>query len=209
MANNDTGSLFIVAAPSGGGKTSLVKKLVSSLDHIAVSVSHTTRAMRPGEQHGVDYFFLDDQAFLSMVEQCAFVEHARVFNHFYGTSAAQITDRLSAGIDVVLDIDWQGAQQIRHAFSTAVSIFVIPPSLEVLKQRLMDRQQDNEDIISSRMQRARDELSHYPEFDYLIVNDDFEQAAAELSAIVVAHRLRMIRQAEQQRKLLSFLLSSQ
>ena len=209
MADNYSGNLFIVAAPSGGGKTSLVKKLVSHLDNIVVSISHTTRKMRPGEQHGVDYFFLARQEFLSMVEGGAFVEHAQVFNHFYGTSAAQITDRLSAGIDVVLDIDWQGAQQIRHAFATAVSIFVIPPSLDVLKQRLMDRQQDSEDIISSRMQRAHDELSHYPEFDYLIVNDDFAEAAAELTSIVVAHRLRMVRQAEQQRKLLSFLLSSQ
>ncbi len=209
MADNYSGNLFIVAAPSGGGKTSLVKKLMSHLDGIVVSVSHTTRKMRPGETDGVDYFFVDEQEFMRMVENNAFVEHARVFNHFYGTSVAQIKDRLKAGIDVLLDIDWQGAQQIRHAFTSAVSIFVIPPSLDVLKQRLFNRQQDNAEIISSRMQCARDELSHYSEFDYLIVNDDFEQAAAELKAIVIAHRLRMVRQAEQQKELLSFLLSSQ
>ena len=209
MAENYAGTLFIVAAPSGGGKTSLVKKLLSELEHITVSVSHTTRKMRPGEVDGVDYFFLDDKEFMGMVDEGAFVEHARVFNHFYGTSAAQITDRLQAGIDVVLDIDWQGAAQIRHAFADAVSVFVIPPSLEVLKQRLMDRQQDDAQTINNRMQRSQDELSHYPEFDYLIVNDDFETAAAELRSIVVAHRLRMIRQSAQQSKLLSFLLSSQ
>lgn len=208
MAHN-TGNLFIVAAPSGGGKTSLVKKLVSDLDNIAVSVSHTTRKKRPGELNGVDYFFIDEQAFMSMVEQSAFVEHANVFNHFYGTSVAQITQRLNAGIDVVLDIDWQGAQQIRHSFADAVSIFVIPPSLEVLKQRLTNRQQDDDQVINNRMQNARNELGHYAEFDYLIVNDDFAKAAAELQSIVVANRLLMGRQSTQQRKLLSFLLSSQ
>ena len=208
MADNNSGSLFIVSAPSGGGKTSLVKQLVSDLDQIAVSVSHTTRNIRPGEKNTVDYFFVDEPEFIRMVEKGDFVEHAEVFNHFYGTSASQITDRLQAGIDVVLDIDWQGAEQIRHAFSDAVSIFIIPPSLEVLKERLTKRQQDDSQIISNRMQRACDELSHYPEFDYLIVNDDFAKAADELRAIVIAHRLRMVRQAEQQRKLLSFLLSS-
>lgn len=209
MAKNYSGNLFIVAAPSGGGKTSLVKQLVSELENIVVSVSHTTRKKRPGERHGVDYFFIEEPEFISMIEYCEFVEHAQVFSHFYGTSAAQITDRLQAGIDVVLDIDWQGAQQIRHVFTDAVSIFIIPPSLDVLKQRLTDRQQDNEQTINSRMQSARDELSHYPEFDYLIVNDDFAKAAAELSSIVIANRLRMVRQSKQQSKLLSFLLSSQ
>lgn len=207
MANQYTGSLFIVAAPSGGGKTSLVKQLLSELDQIEVSVSHTTRQKRPGETHGLDYFFIDDHTFTEMVSQDAFVEHAKVFDHFYGTSAAQITERLQAGIDVVLDIDWQGAQQIKRRFVDAVSVFVIPPSLDVLKQRLMDRQQDDAQTISHRMQRAQNELSHYDEFDYLIVNDDFTVAAAELKAVVVAHRLRMPRQMAAQRKLLSFLLA--
>lgn len=209
MANNGSGNLFIVAAPSGGGKTSLVKKLINSLDNIAVSISHTTRKKRPGEVNGVDYFFVDDAAFMQMVEQGAFLEHASVFNHLYGTSKEQITARLRAGTDIVLDIDWQGAAQIRYAFPDAVSIFVIPPSVEVLKQRLMDRQQDDEAVIKRRMQSAYDELSHYAEFDYLIVNDAFAKAAEELKAIVVSHRLQIGRQAEQQRKLLSFLLSSQ
>lgn len=207
MRNQYSGSLFIVAAPSGGGKTSLVKQLLSELDQIEVSVSHTTRQKRPGETHGLDYFFIDDHTFTEMVSQDAFVEHAKVFDHFYGTSAAQITERLQAGIDVVLDIDWQGAQQIKRRFVDAVSVFVIPPSLDVLTQRLMDRQQDDAQTISHRMQRAQNELSHYDEFDYLIVNDDFAVAAAELKAVVVAHRLRMPRQMVAQRKLLSFLLA--
>lgn len=204
-----SGNLFIVAAPSGGGKTSLVKKLIETLDRIEVSVSHTTRTMRPGERDGVDYFFIDDKEFINMVNDNAFLEHAKVFNNLYGTSIEQINARLACGIDVVLDIDWQGAEQIRSSFPDAVSIFIIPPSLDALKQRLTNRQQDNHDVISDRMKKAQDELSHYPEFDYLIVNDDFEHAAMELGAIVIANRLRVQRQVNKQSKLLSFLMSSQ
>lgn len=203
------GNLFIVAAPSGGGKTSLVKKLIETLDDIEVSISHTTRTMRPGEQNGVDYFFTDEKEFRGMIENGAFLEYAKVFNHLYGTSLAQITDRLNAGIDVVLDIDWQGAEQIRRFFPNAVSIFIIPPSLEALKQRLLGRKQDNDEVIRDRMRKAQDELSHYSEFDYLIVNDSFENAAWELGAIVVADRQRIERQVNKQSKLLSFLMSSQ
>ncbi|CAM2781003.1 guanylate kinase [Legionella steigerwaltii] len=204
-----SGNLFIVAAPSGGGKTSLVKKLVETLEDVEVSVSHTTRAMRPGEQDGVDYFFIDENEFIRMIEDNAFLEHARVFNHLYGTSMKQITTRLQKGIDVVLDIDWQGAEQIRRSFPDAVSIFIVPPSLDVLKQRLLNRRQDKDEVISNRMIKAQDELSHYPEFDYLIVNDNFERASMELGAIVIANRLGIRRQINKQSKLLSFLMSSQ
>ncbi len=207
MTETQRGSLFIVAAPSGGGKTSLVKKLVQTLPDIDVSISHTTRDMRPTEVNGIDYFFVNDIEFQRMIHDHALVEYAHVFHHCYGTSAAQIKDRLHAGVDVVLDIDWQGAQQIKRAFSDAVSVFIIPPSLEVLNQRLMDRQRDDTQVIADRMQQARKELSHYNEFDYLIVNDDFNQAATQLQAIVLAHRLQMARQRIQQRKLLSFLLA--
>lgn len=203
------GNLFIVAAPSGGGKTSLVKKLVETLDKVEISISHTTRMMRPGEQHGVDYFFIDENEFHSMIDNDAFLEHAQVFNHLYGTSIAQIEERLGQGIDVILDIDWQGAEQIRRIFPKAVSIFIIPPSIEALKVRLMNRRQDGDEIISQRMKKAQDELSHYSEFDYLIVNDDFEHAAMELTSIVIANRLLTERQVNKQAKLLSFLLSSQ
>ncbi|WP_031567757.1 guanylate kinase [Legionella wadsworthii] len=209
MVGDYTGNLFIVAAPSGGGKTSLVKKIVETLEDIEVSVSHTTRKMRPGELHGVDYYFINEEEFLNMVNDCSFLEHARVFNHLYGTSIEQITKRLQNGIDVVLDIDWQGAEQIRRSFPEAVSIFIVPPSLDVLKQRLLNRKQDKDEVISDRMKKAQDELSHYSEFDYLIVNDNFEKAAIELGAIVIANRLRIERQSNKQAKLLSFLLSSQ
>lgn len=209
MVGSYPGSLIIVAAPSGGGKTSLVKKLVNSLDKLEVSISHTTRKIRPGEQEGLDYFFVDQQQFLDMVKASAFVEYAQVFNYYYGTSVAQISDRLRAGIDVVLDIDWQGAQQIRRTFPNSVSVFVLPPSLAILQQRLADRRQDNQDVIDKRMQRAQDELSHFAEFDYLIINDDFTKAAMELQAIVIANRLCTVRQQAEQRKLLSFLLASQ
>lgn len=208
-AESLSGNLFIVAAPSGGGKTSLVKKLVQALDNIEISISHTTRPMRPGEQEGVDYFFVSKERFLEMVNEGAFVEHAIVFDSYYGTSVAQINNRLAAGIDVVLDIDWQGAQQICHLFPSAVSVFVIPPSLTALKQRLQDRKQDNAEAISHRMQKAQDELSHFTEFDYLIVNDDFGKASHELQAIVLANRLTFARQSAKVGKLLSFLLSPQ
>ncbi|ARB91905.2 guanylate kinase [Legionella longbeachae] len=209
MVGDYLGNLFIVAAPSGGGKTSLVRRLVETLDSIEVSISHTTRPMRPGEQHGKDYFFVDEKEFICMVNECAFLEYARVFNHLYGTSMEQITKRLNEGIDVVLDIDWQGAQQIRHSFPDAVGIFIVPPSLEELKQRLLNRRQDKDEVISDRMKKAQDELSHYSEFNYLIVNDNFERAAMELGAIVLANRLRIERQINKQAKLLSFLMSSQ
>ncbi|MDP3706199.1 MAG: guanylate kinase [Legionellaceae bacterium] len=209
MIDQDVGRLFIVASPSGGGKTSLVNQLILDVDQIEVSISHTTRQKRPAETDGVHYFFVSELEFVQMIDQGAFIEHACVFNHFYGTSVAQINDRLRAGIDVVLDIDWQGAQQIKRMYPDAVSVFVIPPSLDVLRERLMNRRQDNDSIIRSRMQRAQDEMSHYHEFDYLIVNDDFAKAAYELTAIVRAERLSMARQAVRQRKLLSFLLTSQ
>ncbi|KTC71709.1 guanylate kinase [Legionella birminghamensis] len=208
MANDGTGNLFIVAAPSGGGKTSLVKELVTSLPDIEISISHTTRLMRPGEKDAVDYFFISENEFQAMIEASAFIEYARVFNHYYGTSVAQIKERLASGIDVVLDIDWQGAQQIRRLFPESVSVFIIPPSLEILKQRLQNRKQDNEAVIGSRMQQAQEELSHYAEFDYLIVNDNFDLAAQELRAIVLANRLNIQRQSVKIAKLLSFLLAS-
>ncbi|MFA5959332.1 MAG: guanylate kinase [Tatlockia sp.] len=209
MTDSYSGNLIIVAAPSGGGKTSLVKKLVSTVDDIEISTSHTTRKIRPGEKDGVDYFFIEEPTFSEMIKAGDFLEHALVFKHHYGTSKAQINTRLKAGIDVVLDIDWQGAQQIKRLYPEAISVFVIPPSLTVLQQRLQDRKQDNEEVISHRMQNAKDELTHFKEFDYLIINDDFDKAACELEAIVRVNRLRMTRQAVKERKLLSFLLASQ
>jgi guanylate kinase len=209
VAEQDFGRLFIVAAPSGGGKTSLVKKLVDNLEDILVSVSYTTRDKREGEVHEENYFFVEEAVFLEMADAGEFIEHARVFKHLYGTSKAEIGKQLARGLDVVLDIDWQGAAQIKTIFPEAVTIFILPPSLRVLKRRLLARRRDNKEVIEERMQRACDELSHYDEFDYLIVNDNFNHAAGELRSIVVANRLMAVRQIPKQDKLLSFLLSSQ
>ena len=193
-----TGTLYIVAAPSGAGKTSLVKALLEQLDELEVSVSYTTRAPRPGERDGINYHFIDRKGFQSMVAAGEFLEHAEVFGNFYGTAKANIFERLRAGIDVILEIDWQGARQVREAFPETVGIFILPPSREVLEQRLRDRGQDSEETIARRMRDATEEMSHYREFDYLVVNDRFERSLEELRAIVVARRLRL---EVQQRKL--------
>lgn len=204
-----TGQIFIVAAPSGGGKTSLVKALVETLPDIEVSVSHTTRDQRSGEEEGRHYFFVTETAFLDMIAAGAFIEHATVYGHYYGTSVAQIQQRLHAGIDVVLDIDWQGAAQIRRFFPEAVSIFILPPSLQALRERLSHRRRDAAHIIEQRMAQATQDIQHFSEFDYLVVNDTFEHAASVLQSIVTASRARQPIQATRYRELLSFLLSEQ
>ena len=209
MNNKALGNLFVVSSPSGGGKTSLIKQLVQGRDDLRVSISHTTRDQRPGEQEGVHYFFVDDKQFLAMVNDGFFIEYAQVFNHFYGTSRLQINAQVQQGIDVVLDIDWQGAAQIKQQFPEAVTVFILPPSLAVLRQRLLARQRDEVGVIAERMLNAQRELSHFDEFDYLVVNDDFEKALQELAVIVNAQRLRCARQSVCQRELLSFLLSAQ
>ena len=176
--------LYVVSAPSGGGKTSLVNALLQRDDRVTLSVSHTTRAPRPGEMEGVHYFFVDEQTFEDLAARGAFLEHARVFGHRYGTGRAAVEARLASGLDVLLDIDWQGARQIRASFPAARTIFILPPSLAVLRQRLIDRGQDSEAVIARRMQAARAEISHAREFDFLIVNDDFDMALADLHAII-------------------------
>ena len=203
-----TGQLFIVAAPSGGGKTSLVNQLILSMSNIELSISHTTRPARPKEQSGKDYFFVDHQVFESMAAQHVFLEHAKVFDNYYGTSKQQIEDRLENGTDIILDIDWQGAQQIRMIIPEAVSIFLLPPSLQTLRERLQNRQQDNQEVIEKRMQQAHAELKHFAEFDYLIVNKEFDLALHQLQAIVMAERLKKNIQIQRERKLLSFLLAT-
>lgn len=208
-AHRDLGQLFIVAAPSGGGKTSLVARLVQEMPQIEVSVSHTTRSKRPGEIEGVHYFYIDEATFQQMIVEHAFVEHACVFEHHYGTSFSQINHRLSQGIDVVLDIDWQGALQIKQRYHDSVSVFILPPSFAVLEARLRARQQDREQVIQQRMQQAQAEMAHYHEFDFLIINDDFDTAVSELKSIVMTQRLSTKRQELKQQKLLSFLLSKQ
>ena len=189
------GILFIVSAPSGAGKTSLLRELVPGDRRLVMSVSHTTRSMRPGEQDGVHYHFVSQRHFEELLEAGAFLEHARVFDRYYGTSEAAVREQLAAGRDVVLEIDWQGARQVREHFPDAVSVFVAPPSITALRERLSDRGQDSAAVVERRMADARTELSHFPEYDYLVINDVFETALEDLRAIVRAERLREPRQA--------------
>ena len=189
-----TGVLFVVSAPSGAGKTSLLRALIPTDPRLQLSVSHTTRGARPGEQDGTHYHFVDRARFEAMVAAGEFLEHARVFDNLYGTAERSVRDVLGANLDVVLEIDWQGARQVRARFPEAVSVFIVPPSVEALRERLSGRGQDSAEIIDRRMRDARSELSHFGEYDYLVVNDDFDEALADLRAIVGAERLRLARQ---------------
>lgn len=200
------GTLFVISAPSGAGKTSLVKALLEQTENIGVSVSHTTRAKREGEQDGVDYNFIDKDAFVAMVEQSAFLEHAQVFDNYYGTAIANIEAKLRQGEDVILEIDWQGAAQVRKQLPYAVNIFILPPSQAALEERLRGRGQDSDEIIARRMRDAKSETSHYSEYDYLVVNDEFEHALVELKGIVQARRCRYSAQTQHLAPLLKELL---
>lgn len=191
-----SGTLFIVSAPSGAGKTSLVKALRSEISGISLSVSHTTRSMRPGEQDGVDYHFVAPGNFEELIAAGDFLEYAEVFGNFYGTSRSAVEAQLQQGEDVLLEIDWQGARQIREQLPENQSIFILPPSREALQQRLEARGQDSDEVISKRMLAARAEMVHFNEYDYLVVNDDFDVALSELRSIVLANRARTVRQAE-------------
>lgn len=187
--------LFIVSAPSGAGKTSLLRELVPADERLVMSVSHATRAMRPGEEDGVHYHFVSVERFEQLVAAGAFLEHAKVFDNYYGTAEEGVREQLAAGCDVVLEIDWQGARQVRRRFPEAVSIFIVPPDIDALRARLSGRGQDSVAVVERRMADARTELSHFPEYDYLVVNDDFATALADLRAIVAAERLREPRQS--------------
>lgn len=187
------GQLFIVSAPSGAGKTSLVKALLATLPGIEVSVSHTTRAQRLGEIAGCDYHFCEQGEFEKIAEQKGFLEHATVFGNSYGTSREHVEEKLAEGVDIVLEIDWQGAQQVRKDILGSCSIFILPPSKSVLEERLKGRGQDSDEVIAKRMCTAVDEMSHYDEYGFLVVNDDFDEARLELTAIIQSQRLIMQR----------------
>ncbi len=186
--DKDRGNLFIIAAPSGGGKTSLVDALLKRDPRLVLSVSHTTRQPRPGEQDSVHYHFISETAFEHMVNRSEFMEYARVFDHCYGTNRHSVAEQLGRDRDVILEIDWQGASQVRTVFPDCCTIFILPPSLETLRKRLTGRGQDSTSVIQRRMRDAQAEISHWAEFDQLVVNDNFDTALEELAAIINDHR---------------------
>lgn len=201
-----SGCLFVLAAPSGGGKTSLVRALLEREGGIRLSVSYTTRAPRPGEKDGVDYHFVDEARFMALKAAGEFLEHAHVHGNWYATSAVWLRDEVQLGHDMLLEIDWQGARQVRKLLPEAVHIFILPPSLASLKERLEKRGQDAQEVISRRLEAAREEMRHCGEFDYVIMNQDFARAVDDLSVIVRAARLAATRQQVRHAALLADLL---
>jgi len=201
------GKLFVIAAPSGAGKTSLVRALMQLRPTLRFSISYTTRQQRPNERHSHDYFFVDKSEFERMVAAGEFLEHARVFDNYYGTSRQQVEQLLDESQDVLLEIDWQGAQQIRRALPECRSIFVLPPSREALEQRLRGRGTDSDEVIARRLRDSLADLSHWSEFDYIVVNDDFDRATADLQAIVTGQGEQLRRDRPELRELLARLLA--
>ena len=201
------GTLYIISAPSGAGKTTLVQQVVKTLEDVAVSVSHTTRPMREGEVDGVDYHFIDEATFNEMVAEGEFLESAKVFGNYYGTSRQSIQEQLLKGIDVILEIDWQGARQIRQLMHDCRTIFILPPSIEALRERLTGRGKDSDEVIEKRMHEAVSEMSHYAEFDYIVINDELETATRNLTAIFISQRQTLDYQQQKHADLLAGLLS--
>ncbi len=202
------GQLFVVSAPSGAGKTSLVNELVTRHEDLAISVSHTTRSPRPGEQEGINYHFISEAQFREMVRRDAFLEYAEVFGNLYGTSREWVESQLAQGIDLILEIDWQGARQIREKLPECTTIFVLPPSLEELERRLRGRGGDGEAVIRRRMEAAVLEMEHYREYDYLVINDDFHRAIGDLEAVIRGAGLRRELQERRHRELITTLLGN-
>ncbi len=202
-----TGSLFIITAASGTGKTSLVKQLLATTNDLTVSVSHTTRAPRPGEIEGHHYHFTDTDTFTRAIDDGKFLEHAEVFGNYYGTSEQSVRTQLQAGVDVILEIDWQGALQVKKIFSEATMIFILPPSIATLRQRLSGRAQDSSAVIEQRLAGSVMEISQYVHADYVVFNDNFEVALAELKAIIIADRQTLKRQQQRHHRVISTLLN--
>lgn len=200
------GNLFILSAPSGAGKSSLINALLAKHSDMKVSVSHTTRSPRPGEENGIHYHFVTVEEFKSLIDKNDFFEWAQVFDNYYGTSKQAIESQLAAGIDVFLDIDWQGAQQMRKLVDDVETIFILPPSKQELEARLNNRGQDSADVIAGRMAQAQSESSHYNEYDYLVVNDDFNTALMQIETIVLAKRLSLKCQSMRNQALIAELL---
>lgn len=198
-----SGSLFIISAPSGAGKTSLVHALLNINPQIGLSVSYTTRNPRPGEYDGKDYHFVSRDTFLAMAKRGEFLESAEVYGNLYGTSQAWISQENAKDHDILLEIDWQGAAQVRRLFSECVSIFILPPSMEALEQRLRGRGKDNEEVIAKRMAAVREDVAHVAEFDYVIINDNLNEALRELNAVVLSARLRCAKQLSRHQLLIN------
>jgi guanylate kinase len=204
---NSSAQLYIISAPSGAGKTSLVNALVASVNNVTVSVSATTRERRPDEVDGVNYQFISMDQFQRMIEENLFLEHAQVFDHYYGTSKEWVMSHLREGIDVILEIDWQGARQVRGKFPEAISIYILPPSYQALEERLIKRGQDGPDTIRARMDEAVFEMAHFSEYQYVIINDDFESAVADLRSILRARRLTVDAQRSTKAEQLALILN--
>ena len=203
---SESGNLYIISAPSGTGKTTLVKALIESTPAITVSISHTTRTKRPAETHGINYYFIAENEFQQMVDGREFLEYATIFNYHYGTSRKWVDETLAKGIDVILEIDWQGCQQIQSLFPDCISIFVLPPSLKALSERIQTRNQDKPDVIKQRLADARVITAHSYEYDYIVVNDEFNAALNDLKTIIFAGRLIENRQSKKYAKLLKELI---
>ncbi|MCG8379295.1 MAG: guanylate kinase [Proteobacteria bacterium] len=195
MQNKKNGTLFIIAAPSGAGKTSLIKALVEQIENLSVSISYTTREPRPDEIDGECYHFIDESKFKELINQNCFLEYAKVFEHYYGTPRDWVEQELKAGNNIILEIDWQGAEQVNSQLRGSVSIFVLPPDYQTLRDRLVSRQNDDMQTIEFRMDAAREEISHYKDFDYIVINDDFDTAVSEIEAIITASNLGKCRQS--------------
>ena len=205
---NRPGKFFVVSAPSGAGKTSLVNGLLGRLQELCVSVSYTTRPPRPHDEEGKDYHFITHEEFTHRIALGDFLEYATVYGHYYGTGKNWVLDQLNRGVDVILEIDWQGAKQVRMLFPDATSIFILPPALSVLRDRLLQRGQDPSSVIESRMEKAQQEMAHYAEFDYLVINDDFDHALENLVHIIEAERLKCDLQASKWMRLLADLIET-
>lgn len=203
-----SGALYIISAPSGAGKTSLVNQLIELDSHISVSISSTTRPKRTGEENGINYHFLTTDAFESKISEGDFLEHAKVFDNYYGTSKSAVEGQLAKGKDVILEIDYQGAQQVRKVMPEATSIFILPPSKEELKRRLTGRGTDSEEVIAKRLKESINEMSHYAEFDYLVINNHFQTALEELHSIFKAGRLTQKAQLQHHASLVDQLIET-